>query len=252
MALDPFSGVQTARQIVATAEGLANYPGKNLTANGNEGSDSSPTPGDAPFTALAYVILQNHLDHLALTQNFTFTRTALDIDITARNNNLPTINNGASIGYWRVGFSDPAYIVSNDNTQRSPFYMLDVKQFHDRFQDGIIGTPQFGYINRAEGTITVDPAPDQVYTLELHFYPWQPGLADVDARPWFPYSEYLVQALLYYLYYQDDDSRRQDAKQNMMEMMKQIKGGTGDERDRPGRLDLDPTVHNPVWGWGFN
>lgn len=249
MALDPFSGVQTARQIVATAEGLANYPGKNLTANGNEGSDSS---GDAPFTALAYVILQNHLDHLALTQNFTFTRTALDIDISARNNNLPTINNGASIGYWRVGFSDPAYIVDSAGN-RSPFYLLDVKQFHDRFQDGIIGTPMYGFVNRAAGTITVDPAPDNAgYTLELHFYPWQPGLADVDARPWFPYSEYLVQALLYYLYYQDDDTRRADAQANMQRMMKEIKGSTGDERDRPGTLELDPMFHSRAWGWGFN
>lgn len=247
--LDPFSGVQTAQEIVRTAEQLSNYPGKNFTALGNEGSDSS---GNAPFTALSYVVLQNHLDHLALTQNFTFTRTALDIDISARNNSLPTINNGATLGYWRVGFSDPAYIVSQ-NGQRSPFYLLDVKQFHDRFQDGIIGTPLYGYINRANGTITVDPAPDNAgYQLELHFYPWQPGLADIGSRPWFPYSEYLVQALLYYVYTANDESRRADAAQKMAVMLKEIKGSTGDERDRPGQLTLDPTVHTPVWGWGFN
>jgi hypothetical protein len=242
MALDPFSGQMTAAQIVATAESLANNPGKHLNAAGDEGSSIGAT-GEAPFDALAYMILQNHLDHLALTETFTFTRTALDITIDARINELPTINNGASIGYWRIGFSDPAWIVGTDGG-RQRFYFLDAQQFHDVFQDGIIGKPIYGYVNRSAGTLTVDPAPDTAYTLELHFYPWQPGLLDIDARPWFPFPEYLVQALLYYLYYAQDDTRRNDAKQNMAIMMKQIKGGMGDERDRASMtVQLDPLVY---------
>ncbi len=245
MALDPFTGQMSARQIVATAERLANNPGHHLNENGDEGSSTGP--GEAPFNALAYQMLQNHLDFLATTETFTFTRTALNINITALINDLPTINNGASIGYWRIGFSDPAWIIGPDGG-RDRFTFLDAEQYHSMYEDGITGQPLYGYVNRAAGTLAVFPPPDAEYNLELHFYPWQPGLLDIDAKPWFPYSEYLVQALLYNLYFVQDDTRRMDAQQNMAMMMRKIKGSMGDERDRASMtLQLDPLVyHRPM------
>jgi hypothetical protein len=176
------------------------------------------------------------LDHLATTQTFTFERTALDTTINARNNPLPP-------NYWRVGFSDPGYLVDQVSNQRTPFYFLDAHEFHRRFQDGIVGRPYLGYINRNTGNITVDPEPDAEYTLELHYYPWEPALADKDAQPWLPYSQYLVNALLCDLYLHQDDTRWQQAAAERTRLMKEIKGAMGDDKDRASaKLELDPAM----------
>lgn len=226
--LDVFSNVFTARQIVGLAEHRANFPGKNLDTSGTETLD-----------APAYLELQSLLDQLATINTFTFTRTAIDFYITGRNNTLPS-------NFWRVGFADPCWIVNSDNTQRNRFYLLDAQDFHSRFQDGATGTPQIGYINRNTGDITVDPAPDKTFILELHYYPWQPALSDVDARPWFPYTQYLVNALLCDLYLSQDDQRWQIADTNRQRLMKEIKGSMGDDRDRASsNLELDVRFYRP-------
>lgn len=235
MGLDPFSGVFTAQQIVGMAERRANNPGLYLQASdGLEG-----------IAAPAYLELQSILDTLALTETFTFTRTALDIPITGRINELPTVNNGSATGYWRIGFSDPCWIVPNDNSNgRTRFHLLDAEQFHTRFEDGATGTPQIGYINRSNGTLIVDPAPNQSFTLELHFYPWQIPLSAISDRPWFPYTEYLVEALLCKLYLAQDDQRFQAAMLNRDGLMRKIKRSLGDDRDRASAiLQLDPTFY---------
>jgi hypothetical protein len=198
---------------------------------------------DAP----AYAELQMILDQLALVENFTFTRQAIDFYINARINSLPTWNNGAvPVGYWRIGFSDPAWLMSvNDPAlDRSRIAFLDAEQFHARFHDGETGRPTVAYINRSNGTILVDPAPDQLYVMEIHCYPWQAALVDPTTRPWFPYSEYLVEALLTKLYLALDDSRRQDSAALQAAIMKRIKQSLGDERDHASAsLTLDPVFY---------
>ena len=242
MALDPFSGVATAQQIVTLAERRANNPGLHLCPTGIE---PDGTTGETIMDAPAYAELQMILDQLCLTENFTFTRTAIDFAIDARINDLPALNNGANIGYWRIGFSDPAWIVSNaDSTERSRVLFLDQEAFHARFEDAITGRPTVAFINRANGTIIVDPAPDVAYTMEIHCYPWQAALALPSSRPWFPFSEYLVEALLCKLYMAKDDSRQQAAAQNRDMLMKKIKRSLGDERDHASaRLTLDPLFY---------
>lgn len=228
--LDAIANVRTAQEIVAIAEAKANYPGKHLNASGDEALD-----------APAYRELQSILDQLALTQTFTFTRSALDFYITGRNNTLPS-------NFWRVGFSDPCWIVNVDGTQRNRFFLLDAQDFHTRFQDGATGTPQYGYINRNTGDLTVDPAPDREFILELHFYPWQPTLESVEARPWFPFTQYLVHSLLCEIYLSQDDTRMQVSQMERARLMKEIKGSLGDDRDRASNtLQLDPIWYrNPV------
>lgn len=235
--LDASAGSLTARQIVMLAERKANNPGLHLTTNGVEPGTTDYTTNpilDAP----AYAYLQILLDQLALTQTFTFTRTALDFNITGRHNDLPP-------SYWRVGFADPCWLVSDGaENDRTKFFLLDAEQFHNRFQDGIAGRPQWGYINRATGVITVDPEPDAAYILELHFYPWQPALAAITERPWFPHSQYLVNALLCDLYLTTDDQRWQIANSERSTLMKQIKGSMGDSTDRASKiLQLDPAMY---------
>lgn len=221
-------GVFTARQIVSLAERKAGNPGLQLVPGGSE-----------TLAAPAYLELQSILDQLALTQTFTFKREAIDFYITGRNNSLPS-------NFWRVGFSDPCWIVNVNDSRRERFFLLDAQEFHSRFQDGSIGTPVIGYINRTTGDITVEPAPDSTYVLELHYYPWQPALATVDDIPWFPFSQYLVQALLAELYLHQDDTRWQIAEQNRMRLMKEIKSSMGDDRDRASsQLTLDPQFYRP-------
>ena len=233
MPLDPFSSVFTAAQIVGLAERRANNPGLHLTSAG-----IAPTDVTSMMDAPAYAELQMILDQLALTENFTFTRTAIDFYITARINALPTT-------YWRIGFSDPAWLVStDDSTERSRIMFLDQQAFHARFEDTITGRPTVAFINRGNGTIIVDPAPDQTYVMEIHCYPWQAALVTPASTPWFPYSEYLVEALLCKLYMTADDSRGQAALANREMLMKKIKRSLGDERDHASsRLTLDPQFY---------
>lgn len=240
MALDVFSSVLTAKQIVTLAERLCNNPGLHLTPSGIE---PDGTPDNLLVDAPAYATLQIILDQLALTQTFTFTRTALDVTIASRHNDLPP-------NFWRVGFADPAFIYSNTPAvyDRQQFFLLDAQAFHRRFQDGQIGRPEVGYINRESGVLTVDPAPDQLYTIELHYYPWQPALADVDSIPWFPSSKYLLNDLLCTLYLHDSDQRYAIADKERKELMKQVKGSMGDSTDRASlQVELDPSFyHRPI------
>jgi hypothetical protein len=238
MQLDAFSNVLTAKQIIALAERKANNPGLNLTPNGFE-------PGTVDYTtnplvdSPAYAGLQSLLDQLALTQIFTFKRTAIDFAIEGRATSLPS-------NYWRVGFADPCWMVSDSaEADRTQFRLLDAQDFHSRFQDGIVGRPLWGYINRDSGDLLVDPAPDQRYILELHYYPWQPALGTVDDRPWFPFTQYLVNALLRDTYFviQSDD-RWQIANAECTRLMKEIKGSMGDDKDRASAsIQLNPSIY---------
>ncbi len=237
--LDVFANVFTAKQIVTLAERLANNPGLNLTPNGVEPGTTSYIVNpmvDAP----AYAFLQSHLDHLAVTQNFTFKRTAIDFYITGRANSLPS-------NFWRVGFADPCWIVAQGGqNDRTRFYLLDADEFHTRFQDGIVGRPLIGYINRDSGDLLVDPAPEQTYILELHYYPWQPALATVNDRPWLPHTRYLVNSLLCDLYLNSDEQRWQIADRERTTLMKQIKGSMGDDKDRASAtIQLSPQFYSP-------
>lgn len=240
--LDALNSVFTAKQIVTLAERIANHPGLHLTSNGVEpgtGSYSTNPLADAP----AYAALQMILDELALTQTFTFTRTAYNMEIAARHNNLPT-------NFWRVGFADPCFLFSDtaNALDRSQFYLLDAQQFHRRFQDGVTGRPEVGFINRDTGVLTVDPAPDATYTLELHYYPWQPALATVTDYPWFPSARYLMNELLCTLYLRDSDPRWATADAERKDIMRKIKHSMGDSTDRASlSVDLDPTLyHRPI------
>jgi hypothetical protein len=248
MALDPFSSVFTAKQIVTLAERRVNNPGLHLTPSGLEPGGGTGDYATYPMVdAPGYAELQMILDELALVKNFTFTRTAVDFNITARINDLPTLNNGSSVGYWRIGFSDPAWLVSTTSNvnDRSRITFLDAEQFHSRFEDGITGRPEIAYINRSNGTIIVDPAPDGPYIMEVHCYPWQAALATIDSRPWFPNSAYLVEALVEKLAFHQDDMRRQEAAQNKMMMMKRLVSSLGDERDHAStKIELDPTYYS--------
>lgn len=235
MALNVFSGGLTCKQIVTLAERKANNPGLHLTPAGVE-----PATAGTILDAPAYACLQIILDNLALTKTFTFTRTALNFSITSLHNDLPP-------SFWRVGFADPVWLsaVASTTDTRDRLYLLDAQEFHQYQQDGEVGRPRFGYINRQLGVLTVHPAPDQAYLAELHYYPHQVSIADIDDYPWFPYSQWLVNKLLCDLYVTQDDSRYAIADKENKEIMKQISNSMGDERDRASaQLALDSRVYS--------
>ena len=220
-------------------ERRASNPGLHLTAAG-----ADPVTYSAMMETPAYAGMQMILDHLSSVKTFTFTRKALDIYITARNNELPT-------DYWRIGFSDPGFIYPTEG-DRSQFIFLDAQQFHQRYQEGPTGVPRVGYVNRNNeatvgGSLTVDPPPDRPYILELHYYPYQARLVDVDTKPWFPFTQYLVNALLRDTYYvSEDDQRWAQADAMCTRLMKEISSSIGDDRDRASMsVTLDPTVYSP-------
>ena len=239
MTLNAFAGGLTCKQIVTLAERKANNPGLHLTSNGVEPGTTSYVANpilDAP----AYACLQIILDELALVKTFTFTRTALNFSVVSLHNDLPA-------SFWRVAFSDPVWLstAADAATTRERFYLLDSQEFHARQDDGVVGRPRFGYINRQLGVLTVNPEPDQAYIAELHYYPYQVAIADIDDYPWFPYSTWLVNKVLCDLYVTQDDTRYQIADKENKEIMKRISNSMGDERDRASaQLELDSRVYS--------
>ena len=236
MTLNALTSRLTCQQIVTLAERKANNPGLHLTPSGIE---PDGTPGDTILDAPAYACLQILLDQLALVKTFTFTRTALNFAVSSLHNDLPP-------SFWRVAFSDPCWMSTAADTARTRqrFYLLDAQEFHVRQEDGAVGRPLFGYINRQLGVLTVNPEPDQAYLGELHYYPYQVAIADITDVPWFPYSQYLVNKLLCDLYLTQDDTRYAIADKEAKELMKQISNSMGDERDRASaQLELDSRVY---------
>ena len=228
MALDAFGGVLTAQQIVAAARRRAGSPDMHLDDAGNETTD-----------APAYVELQMILDHLAMAWDWPFGRVArtFNIAIGDRTTELPT-------DFWRVSFDDPMWLVDCDNG-RSRLHNADEGVFFDRL--GVTGLslarPTQVFIQKSSGLIFVDPIPDQVYAIEVHFQPWQIPLSGTDSKPWFPWSEYLVSALATKLALTQDDSRSAQEAALASKLMKEIRHSISDQGERIANVQLNPQFY---------
>jgi hypothetical protein len=209
VALSAFSGVRTAQEIVSRAERLSGSPGLNL----------DPTSGAEVLTAFAYVSLQDILDHQNLTKDFGWNAETLNFQVSSRLTTLPT-------NFWRIQFADPIWVIGPDGS-RNPFALLDAPTFYARVTPTVAGTamPRMGYIDHSTGVLTVNVAPDKAYIVEFHHMPWEPALASIAAKPWFPYSQYLTFALTAELAEHEDDDRAQLYEQKASALLHDIRHG---------------------------
>ena len=225
MALNIFSGVMTVRQILAQADRLGGNPRHYVGTTGQ----------DYEVDSISGVALQSILDDLAMTGTWSFNRTASTFQISSQITTLPGT-------FWRIGASRPAYLIDPDSGARTPLDLYDLQTFHDHFgEEGYpTGLPTRGYIKKDNGTLIVEPAPDKVYTAELHYYPWEPALTSsgspaiftADAKPWFPNSRYLIFALLGDVYLSQDDTRWQQAEAKAVKHLSDVKKATADKNDK--------------------
>lgn len=228
MALDAFQGVLTAQQIVAQARRRAGSPDLHLDTGGNETLD-----------APAYVEFQMLLDTLALTWDWPFARVGKDIVLQGRITDLPT-------EFWRISIDDPIWILDCDKG-RSRLHLADEGVFFDRLAvtGQSAGRPTLGFIQKSSGQLYVDPVPDQTYSAEVHFQPWRIPLGAIDSRPWFPWSEYLVEMLGAKLALTLDDSRAASCAAVATELMKGIRRSLNDQGERTAQITLNREVYRP-------
>ena len=228
MALDAFGGVMTATQIVAAARRRAGSPDVHLNPAGAEALDA---PG--------YVELQMLLDTLALSWEWPFARVGKDVVLQGRITPLPT-------EFWRMSVDDPIWIVDCNN-RRGRLHLADEGVFFDKLEVTGASTarPTIGFFQKSTGRLYVDPVPDQVYTAEIHFQPWRIPLATINDRPWFPWSEYLVEALGAKLGLTLDDQRAASCDQLASRLMKDIRRSLGDQGERTAQIQLNREVYRP-------
>lgn len=237
MALDVFTNTRTAQQIVASAERRAGGPGYHLNTSGVE-----------DLTAPAYVELQMLLDTLATTENWPFRDDAVSIAVSTRTTVLPP-------DFWAMVITE-AYVIDADTGGRSPLYLLGRKEFFARVTpaNSAVGMPSTGTImkNRGaaaagtpNGTLIVDLSPDKAYLVEIHYNPIASPLAAITTKPWFPYHEYLVEALLVKLYFAQDDTRADGSRQERDRIMRKIRHAQADPGQRGHQVDYDPLRYRP-------
>lgn len=223
----------TAQQIVTLAERKAGGPGYHLNA-------SSVEALDAP----AYIQLQVILDQLALTQDWPFRHDALTLTCASQIVALP-------LDYWRSSFTN-AYLLDSSGLRLGPIPIRGHEDFHDALPQalasGVTGTPSFLSIQKNRGAanggsgagqIVFDVAPARTFYLELHYDPIASPLSAISSKPWFPYSQYLVQALLCELYLAQDDTRMVAAASERERLWAQIRRGQSDAGQRSAAVGYD-------------
>lgn len=227
MALQAFTGVMTAQQIVKRADRLAGNPNLYLNDAGTE-----------DLTAFGYQALQEILDHLALTKDWGWNTEVLNFQISSRITVLPT-------NFWRVQFGDALYVISSDGN-RHKFILADAESFYDRVVPTVAGknVPNMGYIDHASGLLTVNVTPDVSYLAEFHHQPWEPALAAISAKPWFPYSRHLVYELASDLCAEEDDDRAGGYQQLAAKLFSDIR--QGDPTKTPAQVaKMNPRYYRP-------
>jgi hypothetical protein len=199
--------------------------------------------GEESVNAPAYQELQTILDHLSLAWDWPFARTVCTFTISGRSANLPS-------NFWRIGFQDPLYVL-DESGARSRLVLQAPDKWHDMLGqpdsegDAGLGRPERGWLRKdnGQGILYVDPIPDQTYTVEIHFYPWQCALTDPSDRPWFPYSHYLVSRLASVLALSQDDSRAQSEFQLAEKMMQEIRRSISDQDTRGRSIPLSRSTY---------
>lgn len=234
-ALNVQTRARTAQQIVAAAEIRSGNPNRHL----------DPSSGSEALTAPAYVALQGILDTLEQSYDWPFTDDATTITISTRTTTLP-------LDFWRVTFAS-AFLTDPESGGRFPIPLIGHEEFHRQLTPSTHGTGQpvrltvfknLGYANGVQapqGSIMADPVPNKPYYLELHYNPMRIPLAGITTIPWFPWSEYLTEALLVKIYFMEDDTRVAGAIAERDRLLAVIRQGMSDAGQRPAAIRLSST-----------
>lgn len=235
--LGVFTNTFTAQKVVTMAERKAGGPGYHLNTSGSE-----------DLTAPAYVQLQAILDHQAQRRHWPFRHDARTLTLNSRITALP-------LDFWRAAFNQ-AFLV-DVNGVRSVLPIIGLSDFHSEissvsWQQGTTtatGRPQYITIFKHQGTsgggtgegkIIADVTPDTTYYLELHYDPMASPLSAITSVPWFPWSQWLIEALVCDLYLSQDDSRYQLAAMSRDKLMREILDSLSDPGQRGAAIGYDP------------